>query len=88
MLIGQYKNTGYIPKILALNQDTPVAARQLIQGKEISPGAGLDTQGSNQLLSEMLEKIVDAKKAKKASAIAFRGDSMALGQAFFAIIAI
>lgn len=87
LLVEQYKPTGWIPHSLSVQHHTPVAARQLIYGQEISEYAGLDTAGSNRLLAEMLANLVNPADVGGASAIAFNGESDALGQAFFAVLA-
>jgi len=87
MLVQQYKGSGWIPNNLLVDNRTPVAARELIYGKEIREDAGLDTAGSNERLAEMLADFVTEKEVEKASAIAFTGDSVALGQTFFAVLA-
>jgi len=87
MLIRQYQNSGFIPKNLSLEHNTPILARQLVQGKEISPTAGLDTKGSNNALAVMLIDVLDPKEMKSASALSLRGNSVATGQTFLAIVA-
>lgn len=87
LLVEQYKATGYIPHNLSVQRYTPVAARQLIYGQEISMYAGLDAANSNRLLAEMLANLGNPADAAGASAIAFRGESDALGQTFFAVLA-
>ena len=86
-LVEQYKPQGWIPRSLSVDQRTPVAARQLVYGQEIREGAGLDTASSNAILAEMLADLVGATDIESTSAIAFSGDSEALGQTFFAVLA-
>jgi hypothetical protein len=88
MIIGQYQKTGLIPRDISMNDNFKVKTRQLVEGIEISQNAGLDTAGSNRILSKMLADIVSTKEAARASAIAFIGYSHTLGQTFFAIMAI
>ena len=87
MLVKQYKRPGWIPGNLSIGPRTPVAARQLVYGQENRQDAGLDTAGSNELLAEMLANLANPKDVERASAIAFTGDSVALGQTFFAVLA-
>jgi hypothetical protein len=84
-LISQYRT--WIPMKLNLSPGTPIAARQLIKGVEISATAGLDTAGSNQRLAQMLAKAVKLNGTSGCAAIAFSGDSVALGQTYFAVLA-
>jgi hypothetical protein len=86
-LVEQYKPQGWIPGGLSVDQRTPVAARQLIHGQEIREDAGLDTAGSNVILAGMLADLKSATDIDGTSAIAFSGDSVALGQTFFAVLA-
>lgn len=86
-LIEQYKPQGWIPQMLYVDQRTPVVARQLIYGQEISENAGLDTTTSNKILADMLADQIPETEADHFSAIAFLGESMALGQTFFAVVA-
>lgn len=86
-LVEQYKPHGWIPRSLSVDQSTPIAARQLVYGQEIREDAGLDTAGSNAILAGMLADLVSAADIDSTSAIAFSGDSVALGQTFFAVLA-
>jgi hypothetical protein len=87
ILIEQYKRPGWIPRILSVDLDTPVVARQLVRGQEISEDAGLDTAGYNRLLAEMLADLVDPREVDEASAIGFSGENDALGWVVFAVLA-
>ena len=87
ILVDQYKTSGWIPHELNIDSNTKVAARKLVYGQEIMEGAGLDTGTSNRILSEMLAGCVGSKAVKGTSAIGFSGDSVALGQTFFAVLA-
>lgn len=84
MLVQQYQGPGWIPPALAVMPGTPIAMRQMVHGKEITDGAGLDTAGSNAALAAMLAG--ELESAGGCSAIAFSGDSPALGQTFFAVV--
>ncbi len=85
ILVEQYKKPGWIPANLTVGPGTTVVERKLIYGEEISENAGLDTAGSNAALATMLAEEVD--NVDGCSAIAFIGDSPALGQTFFAVLA-
>lgn len=87
MLVVQYQRPEWIPANLSVEADTPVVARQLIRGVEISDGAGLDTAGSNRILSGMLAGVVNPTEARDAAAMAFFGNSIGLGDTFFAVVA-
>lgn len=85
MLVDQYKNPGWIPPNLSVGGETVVVMRQLIRGEEISEGAGLDSAGSNAALASMLAD--ELSDVAGCSAIVFSGNSPALGQTFFAVVA-
>ena len=86
IIAGQYRGPDWIPQGLSIDEQTPVAARELVQGKEISAHAGLDTAKSNEILAGMLSTLVGKTRVENISAMAFSGDSPALGQTFFAVL--
>ena len=83
ILIEQYRGPDFIPHSLVLEPETQIVARKLT---EIGPGSGLDTAGSNKLLAEMLAASTDLGSIRDFKAMAFIGDSPALGQTFFALL--
>ena len=86
ILIEQYRSPDFIPHSLALAPETQIVARKLAYGTEIGAGCGLDSAGSNKLLAEMLAAAVDVRGIPDLKAMAFTGDSPALGQSFFALL--
>jgi hypothetical protein len=87
MLVEQYKRFGWIPSNLSVDPHTPVAARELIYGKEISENACIPNSKFRELLAEMLADLIGTKNVKDTSAITFSGESVALGLTFFAVLA-
>lgn len=86
-LMEQYKRQGWVPRNLSVHDRTPIAARQLVYGKEIREDAGLDTAGSNAILAKMLAELVTVPDVDTISAIAFVSQGAPLGQIFLAILA-
>lgn len=85
LLVEQYKRPTWIPLNLSVQPGTTVLMRQMIEGEEVSEHAILDTRGSNSALATMLADEIDTLEG--CSAIAFLGDSPALGRKFFAVVA-
>ena len=86
ILIEQYRGPDFIPHSLALAPETQIVARKLAYGTEIGETSGLDSAGSNKLLAEMLAASTDLGSIRDFKAMAFTGDSPALGQTFFALL--
>lgn len=87
LLVAQYKDPDFIPHNLFIDTNTKVMARKLVYGREISETSGLDTAESNKILAEMLAASIDLDRCEAPKAMAFTGDSPALGQTFFAVLA-
>ncbi len=86
ILVNQYRGPNFIPNNLLINHNTAIAARKLVYGKEISKNSGLASSESNKILAEMLISAVNPGKIENTKAMAFTGDSPALGQTFFALL--
>jgi hypothetical protein len=86
-LVEQYKAPGWIPAELSVTPSTLVAKRLLREGVEVTSGAALDRAAANAILASMLAGAVGPAALTEWSAIAFSGDSVALGRTFFAVLA-
>ena len=86
ILVDQYRGPDLIPNNLSIEPETRIVARKLVYGQEISETGGLDTSGSNKILADMLAGSVDLDSIESSKAMAFTGDSPALGQTFFALL--
>ena len=84
ILVDQYRPQGWIPGHLIVDETTAVSGRRLVPGQEIMPGAGLDTATANGIMADMLDQLAEGRGTM---AIGFCGDSVALGQTFFAVLA-
>ena len=84
ILVDQYRPQGWIPSHLTVDDGAAVAGRRLVPGQEAMPGVGLDTATANGLMADMLAELSGGRGAM---AIGFSGDSVALGQTFFAVLA-
>lgn len=86
-LVEQYKSQGWIPNAISIEEFTPVSVRQLIYGQEITEDTGMTVSQTNTILAEMLVGLAEIDDIGKISAIAFSGESMALGKTSFAVVA-
>lgn len=86
ILVNQYRGADFIPVNLSINHNTAITVRKLVYGKEIGKNSGLASSESNKILAEMLTSSVNPNKIENTKAMAFTGDSPALGQTFFALL--
>ena len=88
-MLNQYKELGWVSQNLEVGASSEVKTRQLVQGVEISAYAGLDTAGSNRIISEVLTSMVEENglSLEDTVAISFSGNSPALGVTYLGILA-
>lgn len=84
-LVQQYTKPGWIPINLMVGRDTAVVMRKLIYGEEIMEGVVLETSAWRTGLATMLAN--EVSDLAGCSAISFCGDSAAMGQVYFAVLA-